>query len=95
MMIIKFFANLREITKDHEITLKLENVKVKDALLVLEEKYGRDFRDVVFDPEGELYVRILINGRNIEYLEGLDTQVAGDDTVSLFPPVAGGSHAEL
>ena len=36
------------------------------------------------------YITVLLNGRSIEYLRGLDTPVADDDTLSLFPPVGGG-----
>ncbi len=32
----------------------------------------------------------LVNGRNIEFLNGLDTQLQDGDEVAIFPPVAGG-----
>jgi molybdopterin synthase sulfur carrier subunit len=36
------------------------------------------------------YITVLLNGRSIEYLQGLGTPVTDDDTLSLFPPVGGG-----
>jgi sulfur-carrier protein len=36
------------------------------------------------------YITVLLNGRSIEYLRGLDTLLSDDDTLSLFPPVGGG-----
>ncbi len=36
------------------------------------------------------YITVLLNGRSIEYLQGLDTPLADDDTLALFPPVGGG-----
>jgi molybdopterin synthase sulfur carrier subunit len=33
---------------------------------------------------------ILVNGRNVRYLQGLETPLAADDEVSIFPMVAGG-----
>jgi molybdopterin synthase sulfur carrier subunit len=33
---------------------------------------------------------ILVNGRNVLYLKGLDTPLEADDEVSIFPMVAGG-----
>jgi molybdopterin synthase sulfur carrier subunit len=36
------------------------------------------------------YVTILLNGRSVEYLQGMATPVANGDTLSLFPPVGGG-----
>jgi molybdopterin converting factor small subunit len=35
-------------------------------------------------------VNILKNGRNIQFLSGLDTPLDDGDTIALFPPVAGG-----
>lgn len=36
------------------------------------------------------FVTVLINGRSMEYLQGLQTPVADQDAISLFPPVGGG-----
>ena len=46
----------------------------------------------VFDASGNVrpYILILKNGRNIESLQHLDTIIAADDVISVFPPVAGG-----
>ncbi len=35
-------------------------------------------------------VHILVNGRNIMWLQGLDTPISEADNVVLIPPVAGG-----
>jgi molybdopterin synthase sulfur carrier subunit len=35
-------------------------------------------------------VNILLNGRNIRFLEGLRTPVGDGDEISLFPPTGGG-----
>ncbi|NPV69316.1 MAG: molybdopterin synthase sulfur carrier subunit [Firmicutes bacterium] len=35
-------------------------------------------------------VTILLNGRNVEFLDGLATRVTPGDTITLIPPVAGG-----
>lgn len=42
--------------------------------------------------EGTLrpYVRVMLNGRDIELADGLDTPVAESDAVAIFPPLAGG-----
>jgi molybdopterin synthase sulfur carrier subunit len=36
------------------------------------------------------FVTVLLNGRSVEYLQGLETPATDDDSMSLFPPVGGG-----
>jgi sulfur-carrier protein len=38
------------------------------------------------------YVRVMVNGHDVELAQGLKTPVAEGDQVSIFPPIAGG-HA--
>lgn len=36
------------------------------------------------------YVRIMVNGHDVELGDGLATAVTGEDTIAIFPPIAGG-----
>ena len=49
-------------------------------------------RDVLFNTEGQLhgYIRIIINGRFMELLDGLETKLHNGDNVMLLPSYAGG-----
>lgn len=94
-MIIRFLASLREITGDTETAIQLEKANINVVLEILTGLYGEGFREAVFDSGGELSVKILINGRNIDYLDGLNSKVSGNDTIHLFPPIAGGNCARL
>lgn len=51
-----------------------------------------EHRQRIFDTEGNVRndITILKNGRNIVFLEGLDTGLNGGDKVTIFPPVCGG-----
>ncbi len=48
--------------------------------------------DKLFDGHGALQgsIHVLINGRHISFLEGLDTPLHEDDRVAVFPAVGGG-----
>lgn len=35
-------------------------------------------------------VTVMVNGRNIRFLEGYETELEEDDTVTVFPPIGGG-----
>lgn len=46
----------------------------------------------ILDNEGDLlpYVNLFLDGRDVRYLDGLQTVVDGETEISIFPPVAGG-----
>ena len=67
---------------------------IDDLLHELSDKYGEDFKKIIFDPKTHAlsrHIRILINGRHYSHLPGkLNTQLHDGDEISLFPPIAGG-----
>lgn len=90
---VEFFATLREIVKEKSIIVELaENSTVQDLLADLIERFGKTFKEAIYESKIELrnYIRILVNGRNIESIEGLKTKLNSNDEVAIFPPVAGG-----
>lgn len=92
-MKVKVFADLREIVKvkSHEIEVKMKRGKVSDVLEILLQRYGNAFHDAVFNPDGGgLRIKILLNGRDIDYIDGLESEITEQDILYLFPPVAGG-----
>ncbi len=70
-----------------------EEATVRDVLNQLASKYGEEFRDALFDRGGNLreYVRVLVDGRDVQGLSGLSTRLRSNCTVSIFPPAGGGS----
>ena len=88
MVRIKFFAHLRRIAHTPETSIDQEGT-VGDVLEVLTDM-NKEFNKFIYDEKGDIFIKILLNGRNIEYLENLDTTVQRDDILYLFPPVAGG-----
>ncbi len=48
-----------------------------------------------YDAKGNLHtgVHILLNGRDVRYLNGLATEIPDGAQIRIFPPVGGGSHS--
>jgi len=88
---IKLFANLAEKAGQSEINVSAENVR--DALKELIDEHPR-LDDIIFKDtdENELSdsITVIKDGRNITYLNGLETELKEGDKLSIFPPVGGG-----
>ncbi|WP_048150362.1 ubiquitin-like small modifier protein 1 [Palaeococcus ferrophilus] len=83
MTTVKLFATLIELTGRRR--LEVEGIETVGELL---DELERMFPG--FKRELEKGFMILVNGKNIEHLNGLDTPLKEDDTVSIFPPAGGG-----
>jgi len=86
---VNLYATYRDLTGAKHLDLSGQTVgEVIDRLI---EKYPQ-MKPEIFAAPGELSSRVSIfrNGRDIRYLNGLDTPVGPDDVLDLFPPVAGG-----
>lgn len=91
-MQIKAYATLRDILGGARFDIPLPApTTVGDVLRQLVAQHP-DLRPKLWD-EGEAltgFITVLLNGRSIAYLDGLETPVSEADTLSLFPPVGGG-----
>lgn len=95
-MRIRAYATLRDLLGGGRLDMPL------DATLATPATVGQVLRRLadthpalapkLWAPDGHLtgYVTVLLNGRSVEYLQGMATPLADDDTLSLFPPVGGG-----
>jgi len=90
-MIVSYFATIRTYTGETARRLESAPSTLRSLLAQLAERYGTSFRRAVFSGDqlsGEII--ILVNGRNVVHLKGLDTPLKASDEVSIFPMVAGG-----
>lgn len=89
-MIVRYFAFFRDYTGSKEISIE-SCPTLKELLEKLCVKYGMRFREKLFagDRLSEDII-IMINGRHIDHLDGLDTKLKDTDIISIFPRVAGG-----
>jgi molybdopterin synthase sulfur carrier subunit len=90
---VRFFTSLREITGKKVEEVQLQRTKTVEELLIeVSKRYGREFREYMYNGEGKVhsYLSILVNGRSINVLQGLDTELKEGDTIAILPPVGGG-----
>ena len=89
----KFFTSLREITgkKVEEIQLK-RVITVEELLILLSEKYGKEFREYIYNKNGKVqsFLSFFLNGKNINALQGFGTKLKEEDIIAIIPPVGGG-----
>jgi molybdopterin synthase sulfur carrier subunit len=90
-MRVKYFADVRALTGRLEQEWNQPAATLRELLLGLAEQHGEAFRKRVL-PEGRLSgtIIVLVNGQHETHLDGLDTRLTPEDTISLFPMVAGG-----
>ncbi len=91
-MKIKFFSLIKfDLNKD-EVDYQLSGSKsVKEIIKLLDREFDNYFnRKLLKDGELKSGTIILLNGRNIRHLQGLDTLVENKDEITIFPPSGGG-----
>jgi molybdopterin synthase sulfur carrier subunit len=91
-MIIRYFATLRDITRQREQAWNQPVTTVHDLLQALCTNYGPEFRRWIVDENGTFggYCVVLVNGVDYRELDGIETRLKPSDIIAIFPPVAGG-----
>lgn len=87
---MRFFANFREAVGQKEIAREIADGATVGAAL---EGIVAEYPEMeIFEEDGSPreFLSIMKNGRDITYIDGLETPLEEGDTVSVFPPVAGG-----
>ncbi|WP_338067478.1 ubiquitin-like small modifier protein 1 [Methanohalophilus halophilus] len=86
---VRLFANVREKAGTSEIEVNGDTVsEILDEIIA---KYP-NLEELIFEDGKKLrgYINILINGENIQHIEGTDSTITEKDEVAIFPPVSGG-----
>ncbi|HPB81782.1 MAG TPA: MoaD/ThiS family protein [Spirochaetota bacterium] len=92
MIRVRFFTILRLLVKRADVILDRRGISVRDLLDDAQRAVPVPFLHKVLDDEGKMKrgTLILVNGRHVQHLDGLDTIIEDGDEVSLFPPGGGG-----
>ena len=88
---VSYFGHLREVAgvKEEEFEVD-ERCVVGDLLEEVGETRGIAREIFGEDPSPEMPINVLVDGRNIRYLKGLNTPLSEGSRVALFPPTGGG-----
>ena len=90
---IKLLGVLRGLTGEDVMVLKLKKPTVRIAVEILSESLPRQARNLLMDrylDDPRPNVLILLNGKEIGVLEGLETSLKDGDELTVIPVAHGG-----
>jgi molybdopterin synthase sulfur carrier subunit len=87
---VKLYGNLRKYSQLP--TLDVPGQSVGETLVPLCAQ-NDDLCEAILE-NGRLrpHYRVMLAGRDVELIQGLDTPVGDEDVLAIFPPIAGGSN---
>ena len=89
---VRLSASLRSLAGAKEVQVRLSpGATVRDLLQTLTHTHPA-LAAFVLAPDGGVSdgVQLIVHGRHIEFLQGLDTPIGQQDDLLLIPPLAGG-----
>lgn len=91
-MQVRVYATLRQLAGGKSVETAIAPPTTVRHVLHAATALKPKLEEELWDAQGNLreHIRVFVSGRAIEHLRGLDTLVAADDTVDIFPPVGGG-----
>jgi len=92
-MEVNFFAGLRQIVGQKTVDIPVSEGATARQLVKEVVRCYPLMEQELLDEHGDLYghVHVVINGRDIRYLEaGMERVISPDDRVSIFPAIGGG-----
>jgi molybdopterin synthase sulfur carrier subunit len=96
MVKIKVYTimELKKICGQREFELSIpEGSTVKELLSLMVGKWGDPLSSHLYKPGTDSvlpHIRLMVNGRSIEFLKGMETVLQGGDEFQMLPLVAGG-----
>jgi molybdopterin synthase sulfur carrier subunit len=78
--------------REFELSIPREST-VKDLLSLMVNKWGDQLSTHLYKPGSDSvlpYIRLMVNGRSIEFLKGMETVLQDGDEFQMLPLVAGG-----
>lgn len=91
-MQIRLYATLRQIVGEKIVEIPIKSEKtIGDILRSLVQQYPK-LDESIWYPDGSLagHVAVILNGRDIRHLGGVETPLSNESVLDVFPPVGGG-----
>ncbi len=88
MPLVKLFGNLRTLARASEVQVSGE--RVGEVLANLIAQHPALEAAVLEGGALRPHVRVMVAGRDVELAQGLETPLAADAELAVFPPIAGG-----
>jgi len=85
---------LSKIVGAREIEISVPNKStLQEILEKMVDTYGDKLASHLFQPKSTTllpYLRLMVNGRDIAFLDGMSTELKEGDEILIMPPVSGG-----
>ena len=91
---IRTILDLKKAIGSGEVTLMIPPATTLSALLgIMVKRWGKRLATRLCEPDGirpRPHIRLMVNGRDIAFLNRLETELQEGDEVLILPPVSGG-----
>jgi molybdopterin synthase sulfur carrier subunit len=91
---VRTILDLKKVIGSGEVTLMIPPAStLQDLVGIMVKKWGKKLANRICEPDGLRplpYIRLMVNGRDIAFLNRLETELQEGDEVLMLPPVSGG-----
>jgi molybdopterin synthase sulfur carrier subunit len=91
---VRTILTIKKILGKGEIEVPVpENTTLKELITILGNRFGDELTSLLAGPENRNrlpHIRYMVNGRDIAFLNGMETALESGDEVLILPPVSGG-----
>jgi molybdopterin synthase sulfur carrier subunit len=91
---VRTILTLKKILGKGEVEVSLpEKSTLAELLTMMVDRWGNELGSYLFEPKSKSvrpYIRLMINGRDIAFLNRMETVLQNGDEILILPPVSGG-----